>query len=468
MLVEWGMVEAQTSEERPIAELVGGHVRTSMAMAGSGRLWGFMPDAADWTSGGPAELALSEKRTLTLGWVPGFSQNLQKWFDVNGTVREKMDNLMRDYGAADSRLFYPSLSSAAGFESSPADLALAVPFKISGRRFGAGFAFGVPLSAAVSLTATGIEAGIDTEQNIQGERKRLFMRTSSSISAALNLRMSRIWFGLGADLGRGITIGAAAGRARVSVESRVRAGVDGIVSISGIEYVYNDPTDPRIDFKAGEQNAINQSFDADFSGSGWHFRFGLDKTISRSWRVHLAADLPPALRLAGSDSLVNNRIPYIRIEDGHAGGVDDMIDPAKIDLARLTKTERVVKVNRYAPVLSLPRSFGMGAEWEKGKIRIAFGYALYSGEASISADGKTMGMKLKHGAHLLADLGWFFLGGEADLGKTMSDEEGGGGTVVFPRVQFGFRAPIASAFSMEGRFGIEPVPNFAVRGIYKF
>ncbi len=464
----WGYLQSQNNGDRPIAEMVGGNIKTGMAVAGSGRLWGVMPDASNWTSGSPASLAFSEKRMWTVGWVPGFSQNLREWFDVDGAVREKMDNLIDDYGTDKSRLSYPILSSSAGFESAPADLALSIPFTASGRRFGAGFAFEAPLSAAVTLTGTGIEAGIDTEQDIQGERKRLFMRTRSDLSAELDVRLNRFWLGFAAGLGRGTTIGAAAGRVSVSAESRVRAEVDGIVSISGVEYVYNDPDDARIDFNAGEQNAINQSFDAAYSGSGWGFRFGMAKSLSNSWRVHATADLPPVLRMAGFDSLVHNRIPYIRIQNGSTGGVDDMIDPAKIDLAGLTKTERAVKSNRYAPKLTMPRSFGAGLEWRSGRKRIAFGYTLYSGELSATADGNTAGLKMKHGVHVLADLGWFFLGGEIDLAKPISGEQDGGKSLIFPHGMMGFRAPLASSFNIEGRFGAAPIPIFALRGVYTF
>ena len=469
-LLHGGTAQSQGHEDRPIAELTGGHLRTKFVVSGSGRLWGFACGPSDWTAFSPAGLALSEKRTASIGWVPGFSQNLQKWYDADGKVREKMDGLIRDHGSDESQVAYPSLSVAAGFESSPMDWSIAVPFQVSGRRFGIGIGCDVPLSVDFSFTGTGIEAGIDTEQDIQGERKRLLMRTRSGLDGSLDLRISRLWFGAGAGLGRGFFFGAALCRTSAFVEAHARAGVDGIVSISGNEYTYNDPFDPRIDFGAGEQNDINQRFDADLSGSGWGIRLDLVKALTPSWRIHLSADMPPSINLDGLDSLVNNRVPFIRIEDGGSRSVDDMIDPAKIDLAKLTKTERIVKSNRYDVTAVLPKTYGVGAEWIRGKTSLSFGAALYSGEASVSADEKTLGLRPEYGLRMEADFRWFFIGAEAEFAKEISDRESGdgGGTVVLPRVHLGFRVMVARSLDLEGQFEAEPFPAAVLRGVYRF
>jgi hypothetical protein len=50
----------------------------------------------------------------------------------------------------------------------------------------------------------------------------------------------------------------------------------------------------------------------------------------------------------------------------------------------------------------------------------------------------------------------------------ISGGQDGGKSVIFPRGMMGFRAPLASSFNLEGRFGAAPVPSFALRGVYEF
>jgi hypothetical protein len=455
----------QTDTDRPIAELIGGYLRAEFSVSGSMALWGTSPAPFDRIAGNPAMLGVLEKRCLSIEWAPGISRNLQKWMDVDKRVRNKMDGLIRDYGTETSQALYPSLSPVLAFQSNPTDIGGSFSFRFLGRRFGVGFDYAVPLSMDVRFIGTGMEVGIDSEQEIQGELKRVRMRTRAGLDAQMQFRLNRLEFGAGMDVGWGTAVGLSLTRTHVFTKAAGRVLMDGIVEISGTEYVYNDPADPRIDFASGEQNDINQFFDADFSGSAWDVRLGAVKAVSRSFQMGLTVQLPSSIRLTGTDSLVNNRIPFIAIEEGKTGGnVDDMIDPAKIDLAKLTKTERVLKTDQYCPVLSFPKAVDLHVRWTKGKIRLALGGTFYSGVVSISSRGKEKGFRLKQGIRMESDFGFAFIGGSVDFGSWIQAEGKKSSSLVLPRAHCGFRIPVVSSMFLEGLIGAEPLPIFRIAG----
>ncbi len=466
LLLGWTFIQAQEDRDRPIAELSGGSIRTEFSVSGSAGVWGRSAATFDARTGNPAALGQLEKRSVVLEWVPGVSQNLQAWTDVDGRIRNEVDGVIRDYGTSESRVQYPSFTPVLGFRSTLAEFGAVLPFRVSGRRFGVGFGFSSPLVMDVRFIGTGMEAGIDTEREIQGELKRVRMRTRAGLDLALQLRMNRLRFGAGTDLGKGLSIGVSAVHSYIRSGANARVKLDGIVEISGTEYVYNDPDDPRIDFRAGEENDINQAFDADYSGSGWDFRIGAVQILSRSLRIGLAVDLPGSIRLRGTDSLVSHRIPFIKIGEGNNGGsVDDMIDASKIDLAKLTKTEMVLKKNRYDPVLFFPKAFGIGVRWERGALRITLGYTKYSGVLGAASGGKEKGLRLVQGMCVEADVRYVFFGGSADFAETTGS---GSRAFIIPGAHIGFRVPVFASFRMEGRIGAEPVPVLRLTGKYEF
>jgi len=466
LMLGWAFSRAQEDRDRPIAELSGGSIRTEFSVSGSGGVWGWSAGMFDALRGNPAALGLLDKRSVVLEWVPGVLQNLQKWTDVDGRIRDEVDGLIRDYGTSESRVRYPSLIPELGFRSNLTEFGAVLPFRVSGRRFGIGFGISSPFVLDVRFVGTGMEAGMDTEREIQGELKRVRMRTRAGLDFGLQLRMNRFRFGAGADIGKGLSAGVSAVRSHVQSSANVRVRLDGVVEISGTEYVYNDPDDPRIDFRAGEQNDINQAFDADYSGSAWGFRFGAVQRLSGSVRLGLAVDLPSSIRLHGTDSLVSNRIPFIRIGGGKGGGsVDDMIDASRIDLAQLTKTERVLKKNQYDPSLLLPKAIGVGIQWQRGAVRIALGYTKYSGVLGAVSGGKEKGVRLIQGMCLEADLKYVFFVGSADVAETSGS---GGREFLIPGVHIGFRIPLAASFRVEGTIGAEPIPALRLAGRYEF
>jgi hypothetical protein len=466
VLSGWSVSRGQTDANRPISELIAGSIRSELSLSGTNALWGLSSNPSSSTGcpvSNPAMLGRLAGRGIVFEWAPGLSMNIKKIADVDRRIQSGLNGIMDDYGKKRSPVAFPSVSPFAGFKANLTAFEAAFPFELSGKRCGFQLGYSSLISLEYRLVETGMEVGIDSEQRIQEELKRVLMRTLINLDGLLRFQVSRIRFGAGIELGKGTALGIELSRFQAGAEARARANIDGIVQISGNETVFNDPDDPRIDFNAGEQNDLNQSFTADYSGSGWGLRFGAVKDLSSSFRIGMALDLPPDIRMGGTDSLVNNRIPFILI------GGDGLIDPTRIDPAKLTRTENVIQRNQIHPVLKLAKAMDFGACWSPGKIRLTFGYTRYFGDFSIGSP-KTgeIGVRLRQGVNLGMDFTRVFITAAAEFAVALKSDGRPGRPLVIPKIQLGFRIPVLSGFRIESLVGVEPIPSFRIAGKYRF
>ncbi|MCR4437851.1 MAG: hypothetical protein QHJ34_02250 [bacterium] len=420
----------------------------------------------------PAGLSALNRRSVVLDWVPGLVQNAQSLLDLSGTLNEQLDAVIDDYGAPSAAVHYPELAANVGFHPLVSGFAVGLPFQVSGRKVGVGLGYRQPFAMSGALLGSGFEVALDSEQEVQGERRRIRMRTWLDVNADLEIKAHELYVGLGAQLGRATSIGVALRRLVLRGRCNAYAAVEGIVEMSGGEYAFNDPYDPRIDFARGEQNRLHQSFFAEYAGEAWGVRLGVLHRLGEHLHVGAAASLPARLRLGGRDSTVNNRIPFIRVEEGAGGDVEDLIDATKIDLAKLTLTERLASHNVFMPELRLPGSLQLGILWESATVALSAHLALYAGQFSLALQRReARGLRLRYGGGLGLDLRYFFVGLSSDLGDEVRPR-GNGGTplrnVPLPRINLGGRVPMASGLWLTGLVGVEPTPLLRLSAQYEF
>ena len=478
---------AQDDSVRPLTDLMVSRLRARFTLCGSlvgmGSTAGPVGESVVWRqsdasslSWNPAALGFLEQRSIVTDWVPGIVQDISKFYDVRGKIKTAMDDAVEEYGTDQSEVVYPTVTPQVGFQSSIAGFGLAVPFRWAGMKFGIGFGYSTPLLLDLDLMGTGIEAGLDIEQVIQGEMKRIRMRTRVDLSSTLNVRMNQLLIGGGCELGRGFALGISANRIRMTALCSAFASIDGIIEMSGVEYAFNDPYDPRIDFDAGELNDLNQSFYADFSGAGWGYKIGVVQRISDGFQLGMTMTMPPKIALTGADFAVTTKIPFINLEGGDNGdGVEDLIDPAEIDLAKLTLTERDVKQNQLWPILNLPKSYNFGLLFGRNIFSLTLRYTLYNSDFSFSLlEDEIRGLKLKYGVGLGLDFTYFFMGASATFMEEIVPEGEEGllpdsmKNLPLPKVNLGIRIPTFSGLWIDGLVGIEPTPLVRLSFRYHF
>lgn len=473
---------AHAQSERPITELLGRYVRAEVSLSGSflgmggsiAPLGGLAASQADASclSWNPAALPLLAGRSAVLDWVPGANPEVSGLLQLASTVNEQMDAVIDDYGAFSAVVAYPRLSVRAGPYPMVSGCALAVPLTVAGRRWGIGIGYREPFALHCTLAGTGLEVALDSEQEVQGEARRIRMRTWLDVSADLQAKTQEVILGLGGQLGPATTFGVSLTRMALRAECNAYAAVEGIVEMSGGEYAFNDPYDPRIDFARDEQNDLHQSFFADYAGEVWGVRLGLLHRVSQRFQVGLTVSAARRMRLSGEDSTVNNRVPFIRMEGGAGGDVEDLIDATKINLAKLTLTERLASRNAFLPELRVPASFHFGCRWGSNKTALSVRLSAYAGELSVAfKEGQKRGVRLRYGAALGLDVRYFFMAVSSELGEEIrpSDAEGSPlQNLPVPRFVIGARAPLLSELWLTGLLGMDPIPFMRLSGRYEF
>ncbi len=468
--------------ERPITELLGRHVQVEVSLSGSflgmgGSVAPLGGVAAGWAdasclSWNPAALPLLARRSVVLDWVPGAKPEVGDFLQLASTVNEQMDAVVDDYGAPSEVVAYPTLSVRAGFHPMVSGFALAVPFTLAERKWGIGIGYREPFALLCALAGTGLEVALDSEQEVQGEVRRIRMRTWLDVSADLHAKAHEFIVGAGGQIGPATTFGISLTRMALRAECNAYAAVEGIVEMSGGEYAFNDPHDPRIDFARGEQNDLHQSLFADYAGEVWGVRLGLLHQVSQRFQVGLTVSTARRMRLSGEDSTVNNRIPFIRMQDGIGGDVEDLIDATKIDLAKLTLTERLASRNGLSPELRVPASLHLGCRWGSDKTALSVRLSAYAGELSLALKkGQERSVRLRYGAALGFDVRYFFIALSSELGEEIRPA-GEGGTPLqnlpVPRFVMGARAPLLSELWLTCLLGMEPEPLVRLSARYEF
>jgi hypothetical protein len=166
------------------------------------------------------------------------------------------------------------------------------------------------------------------------------------------------------------------------------------------------------------------------------------------------------IRASGTDSTVNNRVPFIKTEGAGSGGdVGDMIDPTRIDLARLTCTERFVSVNAFDPVLEIPGHAGLGCLWTRGETRLDFRFALYWGRLGARAEEEQeIAFRPSFSLGAGASFNRFFFKGSATRGSLI--RSGGKRPVSFwiPSAGIGYRIPVTASCDADALVGLCPLP----------
>jgi|GEM_PF-2478605 len=487
-------LHAQTDSDHPLAGLAVSRLNVKFTLSGSlmglgsggsvaGRSVAWPQVDASALSWNPAALGLLEKRNLVLDWVPGVAQNLNRLnslYDIQAEVETQMDNAMVDYGTAESTVGYPKLEPVAGMRADVAGFGLAIPFTVLGRRMGAGFGYATPLRLNLDLHGTGIDALIDSEQEIEGTTRRIRMRTRANLVSSLELAASQIMVGFGGELTDGLTVGLTFNRYAIRAVGRMAANIDGIIEMSGNEYAFNDPNDPNIDFAGGETNVLNQSLNGAFDGSGWGTKIGLLKQFSEGFQMGFTVDLPPEIKSTGRFNSITHEIPFIKLDEaGEDGGdVEDLIDPTAINLAQLTRTERREKEELHRLNIYLPKAYNLGMVLGRSGFKLALRVTGYSGQLGYDLKGEDRrGLKFKYGGGLTLDFKYFFLGGSVAMVDEIkpADEIDDMGTVHEPMTglpwgsfNMGFRIPTALGVWVDGLIGVEPVPALRMSFRYDF
>ena len=395
-------------------------------------------------------------------------------YDVETEVQTQMDNVIRDNGTPESEVVYPSIDYRIGLSGSPSGLGIAVPVSIHGKKAGLGFTWTTPLMLDIEMLGTGINLGIESEQEIQNNIERIRMRIRMGLTGVLSLITNQLQFGGGIEVQKNTTIGMTVSRLMLDAKANMFARIGGIIEKSGTEYAFNDLNDPRIDFNGvnPETNELNQTFNSHLSGSAWGFKIGAIHDLSPSMQLGLTLNLAPQIKTRADKFSIVHTIPFIKMDDDSAENISDRIDATEINLAKLTLTEKTVKDDVYDVELHLPNSLNLGFLYQSGNFTLALRLSQHFGELSyVIVDHESRGFKFKQGFGLGLDLKYFFLGTSVSLLDEILPEDSDSEpmkNLPLPKLNLGFRIPIYEGLWGDVLVGVEPIPLIRLSARYSF
>ena len=368
----------------------------------------------------PAQLAFIPYRQLALDFVPSFTINLANFYDLSREVRSSIDNAIIDYRTANTIVEYQKVVPIYKHTGGINNLSFSVPFSKIWKKSAIAFSYSRSMDIKLNLLGNDFSTLLDIKKNVGDQKMTIKFRNDIDMNFQLRSQINRISFALAKKWANNFSSGITINKYYGNISVIGKFNINGIMEIAGNEYVFNDPYDPHIDFENGEHNDLNQSIFAQFDGTGWGFKVGNFFQANKNFAIAAVWEIIPPIYLDGDMIVEQNVMPALNSNAliGEAGNDEEIIDPVKLDLAKLTLTVPFENPTDNRCKLNLPSSLTVGMAYKLGFFYGNINFVNYFGQFSYSTLGVTRGSKFKYGIKSAFDFQLFQIG----LGVTAIDE----------------------------------------------
>jgi hypothetical protein len=185
--------------------------------------------------------------------------------------------------------------------------------------------------------------------------------------------------------------GITAYRYQANVAFELDARPQGSLLLSGGTPVwFNDPGDPRIDWDAGESNALYWTMKGAWRGSGVGLRFGfLHRTYSERLGTTLLVSVPPRLSMRDPGAVAESHLPVFVDVAGALvpnPGEAAFFDIDQLDILRPTLTRRTRDYLGSDLTMRMPSSVTLGADLALGSHRFIVNGLRYWGRLGLEGE----------------------------------------------------------------------------------
>ncbi|RKY78695.1 hypothetical protein DRQ12_05425 [candidate division KSB1 bacterium] len=424
-------------------------------------------------SSNPAALAFVTKKFFRLHVDLGGSSRIDVFYDINSRVKTEVDQAIQQYRSPDSEIVYPTVSPEVGLQHGLTSFALVLPMATTWGNSTIMASFSQPLTINVNALGTGFTTLIETCKHVGDQDMIVHMRLLMDMNLSFHTEVAQTQLGFATTFGERWAVGSFLNRYSMSASLNAKFKIDGIMETAGTEFAFNDPYDPRIDFAAGEQNDLNQSVTADFSGNAWGMKIGGLYQLSPCFTAGTTLELNPTLHLAGEMTVVQNKIPALNADALLSDDPDvTLVDPTKLHLDKLTMTESVENPIDNFLDLKLPSSFGLLLAYRTGVFSSSFQWNTYFGEFAYDFLNESRGLKLKQGFDLDLRLKSFNLALGVIFAETIhhnADKEGNATqSLPLPKAILSSQFHLGQGYQLGVQMALAPVPGLHLGMGYSF
>ncbi len=394
----------------------------------------------------PALLGMNDKSALAFDLTPSFGLDLGDLMGLDDSVSEATDDFLEDNLASDGVTNYSNTRAEILGENDLTGTAIVFP---AGRATLA-FSMDEALDLNFGMIASGVRTWGEIEKDIGDDTETVRLRFDADMSSRVKIEARRYSFAAGTELQPGLWFGAGVDVVKYRAQMLALLDVEGIISIGGREFVFDDPNDPW-------DNSLDQSLNGLYEGSNYVLRFGGGWQPAKRISFGFGITQGRKVDLAGEADLVLNRlIAY----DGDKG-----LEPSKLSLSKPTETERVESPVADQLALEFPGSASIGMALMLGPFTMAFDYQTFWGDFSMSYLDSYLNLHPEHMGKFGLYTSHFSFSAGAMLSSPvyyMDDTLEEPGTVPLPLLALGIGGNITSRLRLDLTVDAAPLPALKV------
>ncbi len=412
----------------------------------------------------PAQLAFIPYRQVELDFIPSFNLNVGDFYDISAEVQASVDNAIADYKTSETTVEYTEVDPVYNHAGGLNNASISIPASKMWAHSAIAFSYSRAMDIQLNLLGNGLSSLLDIKKNVGDQTMIVKFRNDLDMNFKLRLQINRMSFALAKKWATTFSTGITINRYYGNISVYGKFNIDGIMEIAGNEYAFNDPYDPHIDFENGEQNDLNQSIYTKFDGKGMGFKVGNFFQPNKNFAIGAVLEIIPPMYFNGEMKVEQNMMPALNVNalTGEADEDEEIIDPAKLDLAKLTLTTPYENPTDDQCEVNFPSSFTLGMAYKLGFLKGNINFTNYFGQFSFSTLGVTRGAKFNYGIRSAFDFKLF----QISLGVTAIDEirkgtdndEEAAKNILLPQFSLGFGYRINKHLRSEALLFLAPTP----------
>jgi len=422
----------------------------------------------------PAQLVFLSQRQLMMDVLPPLSLYVSHYYEIDSQVQSTIAETFMDYKVADSEISYPSVVPVLYHRGGIQSLALSLPMQQMIKDCAVGFSYNRALDVQLNLISNGLSTLLETRKDVGSQDMIVKFRADFDGNLQLQNRVSRYSLSFAkswsSKWSTGITVDHYIGD--IYIDGKFM--IDGIMETAGNEYAFNDPYDSHINFEQGEQNNLNQSIYTFFEGNGWGLKLGGLYRLSDRFVVGSMLELGPKMIFKGDMEVIQNVIPALNTDVllGDSDEDTEILNPADLDLAKLTLTEPYENPTDNRCVVKFPSSFNLGLAYRLGPVTGNLNVSAYWSEFSYHTLETTLGIKLKYAIRSGFDFKYIQLGlgiiALDEIREESDSENDALSNILIPQFSVGFGFHINQNWQTKTLLFLAPTPMVKQGIIFNF
>ncbi|NOZ62185.1 MAG: hypothetical protein GXO74_10925 [Calditrichaeota bacterium] len=285
-------------------------------------------------------------------------------------IRGKLDNNIEAYRTADLNVNYPGIDLKLKRKMSWPDGLLLFPLK----KYQIGLSIHRALSASMLFDWVGSETTISTVLNSGGGNSKVILNNYLDSSNQLDYFVTSSSFIISRLIRKKYVFGFQAERLYYDLYVSGNWNIQGSMLYNGKEFLFNDP-------ETLWPTDISQSLQAHYSGVGWQLNLGAIFIANSGWIADGSISFLSDVSMTGNLSGNRNKIPALNVEAlQNNAGVDEILDPEKLNPSQLTLTQSVPWKEHSALKQTMPLQLKIGLMHVIGNWGFYFSDKFYSGK----------------------------------------------------------------------------------------